>query len=431
MAATYHNEYRYNRFDEQYYEELTSRKWFVEKTLEVQTVADAVVLPFIANETREISWGKGGVVDSDGNYVGLSASMNFGRCEEDRMVGAYPFEKNDCDYIDEEVVYIGLIINHYGHLLVDCTNRLWFIIKHRPSCRIVYLPETRRQMHGAFEELMNIVGVEQKRLLAVTKPLRCKSVIIPERSEYPGKYWTREYKETFDYIRDQVPADTRYEKIYFSRQRLMISYVKERGENEIVPLLKKAGYTILYPEQYTIREKIALMKGCKELATICGTTPFQLMFGCDNTKLTVFNKTYESNIFEFMIGDMRNLEVTYIDAFYSLFPTNIGQGPFIIWKNENVVRYFKDNYGIETTPSKYLHSYISWYLKHYFDFNPELRDNVNGKELYDYFRKPFGQYRFSLSRIVNDLKYMFVSAPYTARMELTLLFSNIRRKLKL
>lgn len=430
MDAIYHNEYKNNILDREYYDELSNKTWFVKKELRVEHIENGVILPFVPNENRIVSWGKGGVLDSEKNYVELSSSTNYGRCEEDRMKGSYAYDESLCKTIDEEVVYIGFIINHYGHLLVDCVNRLWYIIKYHPQCRIAYLPETGTKMGGAFEEIMNIMGIDSERLLPIIEPTKFKNVIIPERSEYPGKYWTKEFKDTFDYIRDQVPTDTRYEKIYFTRRNLMISFVKERGEQELIPLLKKAGFAVLSPEKYSIKQKIAMMKGCKEMATICGTTPFQYLFGNDNSKLIVFNKTYESNIFEFMINSIRHLDVTYVDAYYSLFPTNIGHGPFIILKNDNVVNFFKDRYNIITSKSKYIHSYIRWYLSRYFDFNPELRNNVDSKLLYDYFRKPLGKYKFDVKNILLDLEYNLVSVPYFVKMKSIWLYNRILSKFR-
>lgn len=430
MEAVYNSDYKYDILDREYYDELVGRKWFLDKKLEILTIENGIILPFVANSDRSVAWGKGGIVNTKGDYVELSASTNYGRCEEDRMRGTYEFDENLCEFCDEEVVYIGFIINHYGHLLVDCTNRLWYIIKNKPQCKIAYLPETGSKMGGAFEEIMSIIGVDRNRLLPITSPTRFKRIIVPERSEYPGKYWTKEFKDTFDYIRDQVPANSKYKKIYFTRRNLMISFVKERGEKELIPLLKKAGFSILSPEKYTLREKIALMKGCKEMATICGTTPFQYLFGNDGSKLIIFNKTYESNIFEFMINNMRQLNVTYIDAYFALFPTNIGHGPFIIWKNDNVVNFFRDQYGIISEKSKYIHSYIKWYFRKYFDFNPELRSNINPQILYDFFRKPYGEYSFNLRNVLYDFQYRIVSAPYSCRMKAVWLFDRVINKIK-
>ena len=60
-------------------------------------------------------FGKGGVVDENGNYVALSAIPG-------RVEGSYPVEAPE--YHDEKVVYCGYLVNHWGHFLIEGVTRL-------------------------------------------------------------------------------------------------------------------------------------------------------------------------------------------------------------------------------------------------------------------------------------------------------------------
>lgn len=428
MEVRYNTNYMNSVLDYEYFQELKNKEWFRAKKLEVEELADATILPYMPNETREVSWGKGGVVDVQGAYCALSASINRGRCEENRMTGSYEYNPDTLAYLDETVIYAGLIIYHYGHFIIDCMNRFWYLIKDNTHLKIAYLPEDERTITGVYLEFFKLAGIEEDRLIAIDRPTRVKGIIIPEASSLPGEYYTREYKETFDYIREQCPPDkSKIEKIYFSRTALLTSFIKERGEREIVPEFRKAGYKVIEPEKYTLRQQISLIRSCKELVTISGTLPHNLLFGEDGTRLIILFKTYENNIHQFMVDHIRALDVTQIDCYYSLFPTNIGKGPFIIYKNENLTHFFEDAYHRNISPSKYLPVYVEWYLKKFFRFNDELRNNINPFLLYDYFSKQVQRNWFDIRKYIRKLQYMFGSIPYNIKMNILFIATGIRR----
>ena len=80
---------------------------------------NATILPLRRQAEDNLLFGRGGVVDENGEYVPLSGI-------EGRVQFAYPAEKKE--YRDETVVYCGYLVNHWGHFLIEGVTRLWFFL---------------------------------------------------------------------------------------------------------------------------------------------------------------------------------------------------------------------------------------------------------------------------------------------------------------
>ena len=84
---------------------------------------NATVLP--VRKTDQFGWiGCGGVVDEDGNSVGISAV-------ECCVKPCNSFES--AEYRDKKVVYCGYLIHHWGHFLVEGVARLWYFLENDSS----------------------------------------------------------------------------------------------------------------------------------------------------------------------------------------------------------------------------------------------------------------------------------------------------------
>lgn len=95
-----------------------------EDNLQVEVFDNAIILPLKKFSSDSLLFGRGGVIDCEGNYVINSAIPN-------RVEGKY-----DCVIskdVSEDVVYCGYLVRHWGHFLIEAVSRLWFIIENNPS----------------------------------------------------------------------------------------------------------------------------------------------------------------------------------------------------------------------------------------------------------------------------------------------------------
>lgn len=349
----YNFKYKDNLGLEEYQKEATLNR-FINKTLEVHSYDNAIILPAIKNEEK-IPWFKGGVIDKNNNYIEDSSVKAYNL--PTRMKGAYTYTNKE--YIDETVIYIGLFINHWGHFLVDGLSRLYGADKYK-HLRIAYVGENNQCIRGNFLDLFSLLGINKDRLLLITKPTQFKKVIIPSPSQEAGGFWTNEFKNIFNRVRDNVNEIKKYDKIYLSRKYLPDSQRKEIGEAEIEKFFNNAGYKSIYPEQLSLREQISYIKGAKSVVCVGGTLAHNMLFAQDNTELIIISKTYLLNPNQFQINQIRSLKVIDIDCHLSFNPVSFGNGPFIIFKNENLRRFAIDNH-YKITKSRFLPYYLEWY----------------------------------------------------------------------
>lgn len=88
--------------------------------LDVKIIQNGILLPPKKDSSKD--WGIGGVVDNNGHFVEDSIyRFYFG--------GGYSYDENEINESEEEVIYLGHLIPHWGVFLVDFTRRLWYYYK--------------------------------------------------------------------------------------------------------------------------------------------------------------------------------------------------------------------------------------------------------------------------------------------------------------
>ncbi|MDR2408667.1 MAG: glycosyltransferase family 61 protein, partial [Bacteroidales bacterium] len=131
-----------------------------------------------------------------------------------------------------------------------------------------------------------------------------------------------------------------YDKIYYSRRKYGI--YRDYGDEYIEQFFTDNGYKIIYPEEYSVIEKLLFVHECSHFASITGTSTHFSLFAKKSTKIIVFNKQIELNRFQIMIDEMKGYKVTYIDSYLSLFPVQ-WLGPFLHTITDNLISFARDN----------------------------------------------------------------------------------------
>lgn len=226
-------------------------------------------------------------------------------------------------------------------------GRLWYVLKNDISnYKIAYTCRLGKDdsIKGNYLELLNLLGIDESKLLRVNQVTQFEEVIIPETSIYPGKYFTKEYKELFDRIIENSKVDFfSAKKIYCSRAMVKHRLKREIGEEKLEQVFNNNGYQSVYLEKMTLNEQISLLNTAKEIVCVSGTLPHNLLFVRNNAKVTILNKTYKLNMHQFLINQICNLDVSFVDVNLSPTPVLYGMGPFIMMITDCFKAYCKDN----------------------------------------------------------------------------------------
>lgn len=344
------------------------KKWYdsplPDRQLQVWQGDNAVLLP--VQRGHGLLFGKGGVVDSSGNYVDLS-------CIPGRVQFAYPFEKPE--FKDETVVYCGYLVHHWGHFLVEGVARLWYFLENDPSIdKYVFLLDENeeREIKGNYREFLELLGIWDK-LEFVTKPTAFRRVLVPEVASRCMQFASPKYRAIFDRVAENVVADPSwetYEKIFFSRSQFQKGQQFEFGFASMDNFLEKNGYTILYPEKVALSQMIHFIRNAEIVATLSGSAQHNMLFGNQGQKLEIIERFLLNDDNTVDVCRIRELDVTYVDANIPLYTVDFA-GPYIVGYNDNVQRFAADRGYVapdpEYTSEKFLRKCFQQYMASYTD----------------------------------------------------------------
>ncbi len=286
-----------------------------DKIPSVTEVRNGVILPRQPREkaikTGTVPYqGKGGVLDSSGNFQYESAIWDLPDARGGKRMafgGAYPHANRRED--QRVAIYMGLAHQHWGHFLVDVVQRCWYpmlkgLLKNRNVAFEQYqdsieLPENyvfafsgfgdeKNQFGGNFAEFFRLLGIEKSRIYFVQEPTMFSRVILPDVAVIPGLFVTEVYKSIFNLVVQQALKEKTslkpVDKIYFSRTHMKSNDI---GENAIESVMLSCGFHILYPEELSLVEQIFYWQTTKCIASINGTIPHNVVFSKKEVSLIV------------------------------------------------------------------------------------------------------------------------------------------------
>lgn len=307
---------------------------------------NATILPL--RKDPQLQFGRGGVVDCDGNYVDLSSIPL-------RVQYSYPFENPE--YRDEKVVYCGYLINHWGHFLIEAVTRLWYFMENDETVdKYVFFIEegSDREISGNYLEFLKLLKIWDK-LEIISKPVTYREVIVPELGIVCRESYTPKLLKVFDAVAENVIPDPSWEtpeKIFYSRSQFAKGIPYEFGFDCIDNFFEKNGYTILYPEKVPLSRMIHYIRNSKVVASLSGSLPHNMLFANQGQKLEIVERLVINDDNQTDVNRMKELDVTYIDANIPVYSVNF-VGPFIMGYTEHLQKFAEDN-GYTAPDEKYL-----------------------------------------------------------------------------
>lgn len=306
-----------------------------ESELKVFEYENGVVLPqkMVADGPM---WGLGGVCDQNNNFVDESF-YDGGWATHG---GGYTWDEED--YVDEDVVYIGMFFSHWGHFLIDLSGRFWYLqqlAKTRKDFKVAYLGDEVPSRNNL--KFFNLLGIDASQLYHVKKPTRFKKVLLPQQSFKSCDWYTDEFSNMFETMYEAVLKSGSdfskvkdLDKVYFTRRSFSKAVNSEFGEEYFEKLFNHNGYKSVAPETLTLEEQIYLWNNAKEIVCINGSIPLNVMFSLnENLKLTILNKTSIFHENPYILLQMRNIKADFIDIYkepFKSYPKSLGEGPYLL-----------------------------------------------------------------------------------------------------
>lgn len=255
--------------------------------------------------------------------------------------------------LDDTVIYLGVFHPCWGHCITDNLQRLWIFLEQikdeqykNLSCVYTCL-KSRPCLPNNFWQMLEVLGVDRKCLKCLDKTTKFSKVIIPQscfRLDVSTKLrkYTKEYSNLIETIirRCQMEELGPSRSIYLSRVKWNNAY--ERGEIRVQKVFQGLKYEIISPEVLNFKSMVALLSSSKRFASTDGSCAHNAVFCPKDAEVVIVRKASYINGYQPVINEVRDLNVTYIDANCSNIlwdKKSPWSGPFFLYVNDNLARY--------------------------------------------------------------------------------------------
>lgn len=345
------------------------KDYFDAAPAKTELVSNGIVLPakkYVDDEG--ISYYQGGVVDAEGKFVELSQHQRAGK--NGSLTGAYTFNKSDAKYIDEDVIYAGILNKHIGHFLMESTTRLWYLLNNlEKTKKLVFLTAKHQTIIPQIWEFLSLLGIKKEDVYFISSPTSFRCVHVPSQSHIFGTSYQEGFLAPFQAIAKQI-APKNYDKIYLSRTKFKGGTLC-LGEKHFEKMFKDNGYKVIYPERLNLKEQISYVRGAKEIAGVIGTATHLEVFANYGIRSVIIERTDTVIQEQTIVHQALHAKAHSIFANISPFPISHSAGPCLLGLNEGMAAYARE-YGLKLDLKKinYISSddcrkFIRKYLKTY------------------------------------------------------------------
>lgn len=355
---------------EEVFSKVINKDYYEKNNFEDCIIADnAFILPTKKKvDENDNIYFEGGVVDNKMNFV---KNSQFYRANKGgSLLGSYQFSPNDAEYIDADVLYAGVLINHFGHFLVEGLSRLWYWCENvDKNLHIAFLMPKNQPIFPQFWEFMNLLGIDRNKVHIIKKVTKFNKIYVPYQAHVLDTSYNEKFTIPYRHISSKVSAKNK-EKYYISRSKFKGGTLC-LGEYLFENMYKKNGFKIVHPEKLSLKEQIYVMKNASELAGISGTGMHMALFADDNIDITILERTDNPVPEQAIINQAIKANAYYVGVNVNPFPTDHSVGPTLLTINEAMasycdakkLRYDKSavNYVKATDGKKFVNMWLKYY----------------------------------------------------------------------
>ena len=313
---------------------------------EVSTFDNAILLPLRRRKDLPCKAFEGGVANDKCRFItGVQRSKKNYQLPFACNKGYSVSEKR---YIDEDVVFGGVIFGHFGHVIIDSCTRLWHYARHHnDGKKRVFLttPETDFK-YGRF---FDIAGMDWE---IVTEPTQYRSVTIPDEAFFSGDTGSAIWLEWWNFLKKKAYQAANHsdlpEKIYMTRTK----FSGNDGINEeyYEKYYQNLGYKVISPEKLPLDEQICIISHTKSIVCTMGTLAHMLVFAEDGTDVTLLLRAPSTLMrSQITINLLRRLNWRCVEATINPLPASQSNGAFLYAPTPEFKEYCHD-FGLPEPP---------------------------------------------------------------------------------
>jgi hypothetical protein len=241
-------------------------------TPELAVVEDAYATPRQVGPDRTLT---GALFDAAGEPVGQSVRAG----PRHRHLVETPQERRPRFVEDREVIYLGPLMRHFGHFLLEVLPRLW-VFDSVPLRTVYFHPFRQKQpIPGFLQETLDLAAGVPVQIILIEEPTVFRRVVAPSptfelnRAGSPA-FWA--WCQAF--AAKAAPQPAGGELVYYSRSRLHETKRMTVNEAGLEVLFASRGFEVIHPQTMGFFDQLARMRNCRLLAGCSGSAMHQALF---------------------------------------------------------------------------------------------------------------------------------------------------------
>ena len=297
------------------------QNYYSKKNLTVKKLEYGLILPPLPKKNGKLGEFSGGLCDKnfnfiDGFYRAKVSKVGVGIGNEIRS--SYYCDETEINYIDDEVIWGGLIINHFGHFILECLGKFWYILQNLSlKSKIAFITWSNNPVMKNnlwVKQILNLLDISEDRIIIVKNPTRFKYIIAPEEAAHVWFNYTREYLSPYQYMCNKIKP-SEHKKLYLTRREFKEGNTLCINEKYFEDYFSQKGYLVISPEKLTIKEQISLISGADEIACILGTLTHWALFCKPGTKFIMLTRDKNHTcMHQCLINQAKNIDWYIIDV---------------------------------------------------------------------------------------------------------------------
>ena len=350
-----------------YWKKICTKKYYSKKEPTVQVVDKGIILPARMKEYKDENRYAGGVCDSELNFVaGYSniapGKMNGWCCIDE----AYSIERKEIEQSNEEVIWGGALICHFGHIITESTSRLWYITENPDDQRrVVFLKVNTWKVAPWLFELFDLMELSEDRIVILEKPTQFSKVIVPEQSSRIKCSYTNKLLIPYRRAVEKVPPIDGPKKILLTRSKGLRSQMYLANQDYFDEFYRAHGYELIAPETLSIKEQIAVITGADEVAAYMGTLAHWGLFCRAGVKWTFLTRVDEFTSRQCVIDEATGIDWYLVSTAKNFLHAAQGGGVCLVGSTEHWRKYVADHFGETLGEEKISQDICDDYIEHW------------------------------------------------------------------
>ena len=258
----------------------------------------------------------GGIVKPDGQPIDTAQTHRKGGKRFGGIVDSVAVEP--VRELDEEVVYLGLLFNHYGRVLLESLARVWYLDRIDSTVKVAFNTANAAQAGLApwVPELLALFGISPERVLSLDVPTRLRRAIVPEplfEQFYAAhEEMVRPFRDVAAQVAGNVtPSD---QPLYLSRRRLSSRQRPVIGEAELEGVLRANGFRIAYPETMSIVDQVRMINGHTDIVSSLGSAAHSILFALHRPRLHLLASRDDIPAIYFLCSALSDAPTTFVNC---------------------------------------------------------------------------------------------------------------------